>query len=175
MKTIAIILIALLPALSLSAQQTAIPNVDLRDINGKIVSSSQITQPGTATLVVFWKSTSGKCCDNLDMLQDAWEETLSLRGVKLVAICVDCNGSWTQVKPIVNGNNWDFDTYIDVNGDLKRAMNVGDVPCTMLFGEDQEMICRYNGACTGSQELICENIINHLNISEAATNYKAQK
>ena len=175
MKTIAIILIALLPVLRISAQQTSIPDVDLRDLDGKIISSSQITQPGTATLVVFWKSSSGKCCENLETLQEAWDETLKQKGVRLVAICVDCNGSWAQVKPIVNGNNWDFDTYIDVNGDFKRAMSVGDVPCTMLFDQDQNLVCRYNSACTGSQELICQNITDHLNNSVTASNFKPSK
>ena len=175
MKNIALILIALLPALSLSAQQTSIPDVDLKDIDGKTISSLEITQPGSSTLVVFWKSSSGKCCENLDILQEAYTETLKQNGVRMVAICVDCNGSWTQVKPIVNGNDWDFDTYIDVNGDLKRAMNVGDVPCTMLFDEDQNLICRYNSACTGSHEFICENILNHLNSGVTASNFRTAK
>jgi len=172
MKKLALILITLWPALWISAQQASIPDVDLRDIDGNIISSLQITEPGTSTMVVFWKSSSGKCCDNLEKLQEAWEETLSRQGVRMVAICVDCNGSWTQVKPIVNGNSWDFDTYIDVNGDFKRAMSVGDAPCTMLFDEDQNMICRMNSACTGSQEFICNNIMDHLNLSETASNFK---
>jgi cytochrome c biogenesis protein CcmG, thiol:disulfide interchange protein DsbE len=175
MKTIAIILISLLPVLRLSAQTASIPTVDLRDLNGKIVSSATIAQPGQATLIVFWKSSSGKCCDNLDKLQEAWEETLTRYGVKMVAICVDCNGSWTQVKPIVNGNSWDFDNYVDVNGDFKRAMNVGDAPCTLLFDGSQNQVCRYNGACAGSQEFICNNILEHLNITATAENFQAKK
>jgi len=170
MKKTALFLIALWPSLWMSAQQNNVPDADLRDINGKIVSSSQIIEPGKSTLVVFWKSSSDKCCANLETLQSAWEETLSQHGVKMVAICVDCNGSWTQVKPIVNGNNWDFDTYIDVNGDFKRAMNVGDAPCTLLFDKEQNLVCRYNSACTGSQEFICTNILDHLDLTETAQN-----
>jgi len=175
MKNIALFLLAFWPALWMSAQSTTIPNVDLKDIDGKTVSSSQITQAGSSTLVVFWKSSSSKCCDNLEMLREAWNETLRQKGVKLVAICVDCNGAWGHVKPLVNGNNWDFDTYIDVNGDFKRAMSVGEVPCTMLFDEDQNLVCRYNAVCTGSQDFICENIMEHLNITATASNFKAGK
>jgi cytochrome c biogenesis protein CcmG/thiol:disulfide interchange protein DsbE len=175
MKTLALILIALTPAVSLSAQQASIPDVDLRDLNGKIISSTEIIQSGKPTLLIFWKSSSGKCCENLETLQSAWEGTLAQHGIKLVAICVDCNGSWTQVKPIVDGNNWDFDTYIDVNGDMKRAMNVGDVPCTMLFDEGQNIVCRMNSACTGTEEFICSSIMDHLNNSATAENYKGNK
>jgi len=175
MKKLTLVLIALWPALWMSAQQTAIPEADLRDLDGKIISSTEIIVPGTSTLVVFWKSSSGKCCENLDLLQEAWEETLKHKGIRLVAICVDCTGSWTQVKPIVYGNNWDFDTYIDVNGDFKRAMNVGDVPCSMLFDKDQNLVCRMNSACTGSQEYLCNNIIDHLSTSVTASNFKTGK
>ena len=174
MKKITLILVALLPVLWISAQQTSVPKIDLRDCNGKLVSSTQIIQKGTPTLLVFWKSSSTRCCENLEILQGAWDATLRQNGVKMVAICVDCNGTWTQVKPIVNGNNWDFENYVDVNGDFKRAMNVGDVPCTMLFDGDQNMICRYNSGCTGSQEYICKNILEHLNIGSMASNFIAK-
>jgi cytochrome c biogenesis protein CcmG/thiol:disulfide interchange protein DsbE len=175
MKNIALFLFASMPALWLSAQQSAIPDVDLRDVDGNIISSSQITQPGSSTMVVFWKSSSGKCCNNLETLGEAWEKTLSQQGVRMVAICVDCNGSWSHVKPLVNGNSWDFETYIDVNGDFKRAMSVGEVPCTMLFDEDQNLVCRYNTVWPGDQEFICGNILEHLNKSVTAANFEAGK
>jgi cytochrome c biogenesis protein CcmG, thiol:disulfide interchange protein DsbE len=169
MKNIAITLLMLGLSMYVSAQTTVIPDVDMRDLDGNIVSSLQIAQPGTSTLVIFWKSTSGKCCDNLDLLQDAWDDTLGNTGMRMVAICIDCNGSWSHIKPIVNGNSWDFDTFIDVNGDFKRAMAVSDVPCTMLFDEEQNLVCRYNSFCAGSQEMICKNIFEHLNLSSASS------
>ena len=172
MKKLALSLIALWPALWMSAQTSSIPAVELRNIDGMIVSSSEITEPGSPTLVVFWKSSSGKCCENLDQLQETWEDSLRHLGVKMVAICVDCNGAWTQVKPIVNGNDWDFDTYIDVNGDFKRAMNVGDLPCSMLFDSDQNLVCRMNSACTGSEEYLCASVLDHLNLAVTADNIK---
>jgi len=175
MKNIALFLIAFMPALWLSAQQTSVLNVDLRDVDGNIISSSQITRPGAPTMIVFWKSSNNRCCADLETLSEAWDETLRQQGVRMVAICVDCNGSWSHVKPLVNGNSWDFDTYIDVNGDFKRAMNVGEVPCTMLFDGNQNLVCRYNSVCPGSQEFICENILDHLNTGVTASNFKAAK
>jgi hypothetical protein len=175
MKKIIATLITLLPALWLAAQQSSIPSAELRDIDGKIVPSSQIMQPGSATLLVFWKSSSGKCCDNLEEMEQAWEETLKGQGVRLVAICVDCNGSWTQARAVADGNGWEFDTYIDVNGDFMRAMCVGDVPCSMLYDQNQNLVCRYNSGCTGSQEYICENIMSHLVSTAIAYDLKAEK
>lgn len=162
MKNIVLALFALLPALWATAQENHLPAINLRDVDGKVVCASSITDSGRATLLVFWKSSSIKCCENLETLYDAWTNNLKAKGIKLVAICIDCNGSWTHVKPIVNGNDWDFETYIDVNGDFKRAMSIGDGPCSLLFDQDQNLVYWYNAACTGSEEYICHNLLEHL-------------
>ncbi|MDX9905405.1 MAG: redoxin domain-containing protein [Bacteroidales bacterium] len=175
MKTLIVILIVLLPTASLFAQRTSIPDVNLRDLDGNLISADEISNSGDPTLLIFWKASSGKCCENLETFRSVWEETLVGYGINMVAICIDCNGSWTQVKPIVYGNNWDFETYIDVNGDFKRALNVGDAPCTMLFDGDQNLLCRMNSVCAGSDEFICANILGQLNIHLTNNNYQAEK
>jgi len=67
----------------------------------------------------------------------------------IISICVDCNGSWGQVKPFVKGKGYDFETYVDINGDLKHAMNAGTVPCTIVFDKNNDQICRYDNYCAG--------------------------
>ena len=56
MKTIAIILIALLPALTLPAQNSSIPKADLRDLNGKIISGDLKPSTDTNTHLVLYKN-----------------------------------------------------------------------------------------------------------------------
>lgn len=79
----------------------------------------------------------------------------------MICICVDGTGSWSHVKPVVDGNCWEFDTYVDVNCDLKRAMNVTNVPCTILLDGSKNLICRYNGFCIGADQMLCEKIRDH--------------
>jgi hypothetical protein len=171
MKNIALLLIALLPVIGLTAQNNHLPDIDLRDLDGKVVSASTIADSGQATLLVFWRSSSNKCCENLGNIQEAWIETLRGRGVKMIAICIDCNGSWTHVKPLVNGRDWEFETFIDVNGDFKRAMSISDAPCSLLFDEDQNLVYWYNAAYTGTQDFICQNIMEHLENDQAKTEF----
>mgnify|MGYP001228397448 CR=1 FL=1 len=161
MKTLAIAFLIFLPLTWLNAQQQVFAT-ELTDLDGNKTNSWEIIEPGTTTLLVFWKSSSAKCCDNLENLQSAWTDTLKNRGVKLIAICVDCNGSWSHIKPMMAGKNWDFESYIDLNGDFRRMMGVTDVPCTMLLDQNQSLLCRYNGFCNGGSELICEKILKHI-------------
>jgi hypothetical protein len=174
MKKIALILTLSLPMSWLGAQSYGMPDAELRNIDGYIVSSAQVVKAGNATLLVFWNAANRECCENIDLMNEAWIESLRQQGIKMVAISARCNGSWTQVKPVVHGNGWEFETYIDVNGDFVRAMCVGEMPCAMLFGEDQKLLCRYNSACTGDQDFICGNILEHLYKEEATVELSSE-
>jgi cytochrome c biogenesis protein CcmG, thiol:disulfide interchange protein DsbE len=172
MKKTALFLIACWPVLWLPAQTLSIAEAELRDLDGKSISSAEIIRNGKPTLLVFWEPADRSGCDNLENIASAWSQSLKQQGVDLVAICTDRCGSWTRVKPIVNGNGWEFATYIDVNGEFKRSMNAGEHSCTMLFDENRNMVCRIDGGCTGSEEFICLNILEHFNIVATAANYK---
>jgi len=159
MKTLSLFIALLWAVLGLHAQSETFPGINLKTPDGNSVSAAKIFSREQPTLLIFWKSTSEKCCENLENIQNAWTESLAEKGVKLVAICVDCSGGWGHVKPIVMGKGWVFETYIDVNGDFKRAMNVNTIPCTILLNENLKQVCRYNGFCAGSGEMICEKVI----------------
>lgn len=158
MKTLSLFLILEFAAIMIVAQPANFSGVQLKTTDGVTVDASQILNTDGFTLMVFWKSGNAKCCDNIQSLQNAWISSLKDKGVKLVAICVDCTGSWTHVKPFVSARNWDFQVFVDVNGDFKRFMNVSIVPSTLILNENSEVVCRQNGFCAGDDSMICEMI-----------------
>jgi len=162
MKTLTILMLLIGSSLWLTAQIKKMPSEALVNLDGTTIMSTKILDTASPTIVVFWKSGNNKCCDNLENLQSIWLDNLQQQGIKMVAICTDCNGSWSNIKPMVYGKNWEFEVYIDPNGNFKRAMNVGDVPTTMLFDQYQQLLCRNNGYCAGDEELICEKINQHI-------------
>lgn len=161
MKKVSVFLAAFFIIIFLSAQNGYLPYAELKTIDGISVTTDEIIEPGVITILVFWKSCNSKCSQSLDAMHEVWLDSLEERGVKMIAICVDGLGSWDHVKPLVYGNSWDFDTYIDVNCDLKRAMNVGSVPCTFLLDASQNLICRHDGFCIGAEAMLCEKIHHH--------------
>jgi len=106
-------------------------------------------------------------------MQSAWISQLKDKGVKLIAICVDCRGTWSYLKPFVQGKAWDFDVYIDVNGDFKRAMGVTDAPYTLLLDKNQKVVCRSAGYCSGNEEFVCQKILHCLEDAEGGTGFQA--
>ena len=166
MKTIVFYIVLVFSCLSLEAQQSQKPGEELRNLTGDLVSFSDIVTPGHPAVLVFWKSGSSKCCENLETMQSAWLSTLKNEGVNFIAICEDCSGSWSHVKPIVAAKDWDFDVYIDPNGDFRRSMGVTTIPTTILFDSDMKLICRHPGWCSGNEDLLCTKILGHLEASK---------
>lgn len=162
MKTALFLLLMMFSGSCLPAQETARPGAELRDLNGKPVPVSEVIVSGQPVIVILWKSKNSTCCENLEIIQSAWMKTLKEKGVRFIAVCENCSGSWSHVKPIVAGKDWEFEVYIDVNGNFKRSVGVSVIPSTLLFDSQQNLICNHPGWCSGNEELVCEKIISKL-------------
>ena len=114
MRKLTVLIALVCIILFLNAQNRCLPKAELKTLDGVTISTEKIIEPGVLTILVFWKSCNTKCIENLVALHDIWLDSLEDKGVKMIAICTDCVGSWDHVRPFVNGNSWKFDTYIDV-------------------------------------------------------------
>ena len=88
-----------------------IPAVTLYTLDGLPVNSTLINNANKPMIMVFFKSYDKKCRENLIELREAHEEVLAEKGVKMVAICIDCTGSIEHIKPFVYGNGLNIDRY----------------------------------------------------------------
>lgn len=161
MKTIFITLILMLFLTQSNAQNFYASSESLKTLDGTTIDVNDILS-SRGTILVFWESNSSKCSNNLENLQESWVEQVKALGVNLVAICIDSPGDWVRIKPYVSGKGWEFDTYVDTNGDLKRALGITTTPYTILLDGDQNIKCRYPGYCSGDETQICDKIIHCL-------------
>lgn len=149
------------------AAQNFFSDIELRNVDGNIVKSGNIFSQNHPVVMIFWNSYNPRCCDNLENMQSAWISRLKESGVNLVAVSIDCRGSYSYVKPFIQGKEWEFDIYIDTNGDFKRALGVTDAPYTLLFDKNQKLICRHQGYCSGNEDMVCEKILHCLSESNS--------
>ncbi len=161
MKTKLTALILLLFVFQTNAQNFYASGEKLKALDGSSILVDEVLSK-EGTILVFWESNSSQCCSNLENMQESWIEQVRAYGVNMVAICVDNPGMWMKIKPYVSGKGWEFDTYVDTNGDLKRALGITTTPYTILLDGEQNIKCRYPGYCSGDETQICEKIINCL-------------
>lgn len=116
-----------------SAQQKDLPAVTLIDLEGKKVDFSSLEKEEKPVIVSFWATWCGPCLKELAAIHDVYNDWQKETGVKLIAVSIDDAKSVKRVKPLVNGKGWDYTILLDTNHDLKRAMNVVNVPFTVVI------------------------------------------
>lgn len=158
MKTTLSCLMLLTLSLCALSQEFYALNEPIKTVDGSTIEMNDVLTSTQGTILIFWEANSNQCCNNLENLQEAWVEELKKLGIDLVAICVNCPGSWSRIKPMVAGKGWDFDLYIDMNDNLKRTLGITTAPYTILLDGDKNIRCRYPGYCSGDEVQICEKI-----------------
>lgn len=137
----------------------ALPSVDIKTMDGRNFNTSKIENDGNPIIVSFWATWCKPCVKELSTIADEYVDWQDETGVKLVAISIDDARNMQKVAPFVNGKGWEYEVYVDTNGDLKRAMNVNTVPHTFLLNGDGEVIYSHNSYSPGDEIELYEKVV----------------
>jgi thiol-disulfide isomerase/thioredoxin len=162
MRKILITAFALLAVTVLMAQQDfigrTIPSVDIQTLDRKVFNTENISNDGKPMVLTFWALWCKPCIRELNAIADVYEDWQDETGVKVVAVSIDDARSLPQVAPTINGNNWDYEVYLDPNGDFKRAMGVNMIPHLFLLNNDGEIVYQHTSYAEGTEEELYELI-----------------
>ncbi len=136
---------------SLSIAQGKLPNVMVQNLEGKKVDVRTLSNNGKPIIVNFWATWCAPCKKELSAIAEKYSDWQDETGVKLVAVSIDDARTSARVKPYVSGQDWDYEVYLDPNGDLKRALNVNNVPHTFLVNGDGEIVWQHNNYEPGDE------------------------
>ena len=110
-----------------------LPSVTLKDLDGKSVNMSKYNNSDKPIIVSFWATWCGPCIKELTAINEVYASWQKETGVELVAVSIDDSRTKARVKPQVKGKSWKYTVVLDENQELKRALNVGNVPYTMVL------------------------------------------
>jgi thiol-disulfide isomerase/thioredoxin len=162
MKKVLLSLSFLVLALMAQAQTTdkarKIPSVDIKTLDGKTFSTANLGNEGKPVIISFWATWCKPCISELINISDVYPDWQKETGVKLVAVSIDDVRNAAKVKPLVNGKAWTYDVYLDQNQDLKRALNVNNVPHTFLLNGKGEIVWQHNSYAEGDEKHLYEMV-----------------
>jgi len=135
-----------------------LPAVELRTIKGEKANTSAFTNDGKPMIIDFWATWCKPCIEELTAIHEVYADWQKETGVKLIAVSIDDSKTATRVAPFVNGKGWEFESYIDINAEFKRAMNVNMPPHTFIVNGKGEVVWQHVGFAEGNEEEIYEVI-----------------
>lgn len=138
-----------------------LPSVELKDVNGKTVNTSQIDNNGKPVIISFFATWCKPCLRELKAINEVYQDWQDETGVKLVAVSIDDGQNAQRVKPLVDGFGWEYDVLLDTNSDFKRAMNVNNVPHVFVLDGNGKIVYDHSGYTDGSEQHLIEVIREH--------------
>jgi cytochrome c biogenesis protein CcmG/thiol:disulfide interchange protein DsbE len=160
-KTIKIAIItglAMLAVAFTSPNEKTIPTVNVKNLQGKTVSTKLFKNDGKPMVISFWATWCSPCKKELNNIAEVYEDWQDETGVKLIAVSIDDARNKHKVKPYVDSKGWEYEVYIDANQDLKRAMNVNNVPYTFLVDGNGKIVYEHNNYVPGDEDNLYKKI-----------------
>lgn len=147
---------------SMNAQETpktgGIPNVKVKGLDGAVINTDMITNDGKPIILSFWATWCKPCINELTIINEVYADWQKETGVKIVLISIDDARSVASVAPFLNGKGWEYEAYLDSNGDFKRAMNVNMVPHTFLLNGNREVVDQHTSFAPGDEDKLFEKV-----------------
>ena len=154
MKKILMMAMMVVAAVALHAQ---VPNVQLKNINGKTIQTASIANNGGKPVIIsFWATWCKPCLRELKAIHEVYPDWQDETGVRMIIVSIDQAQDANKVKPLVDGFGWEYEVLLDPNGDFKRAMNVQNVPHVFVINGKGKIVYNHAGYVDGGEEDIRE-------------------
>lgn len=151
MRTVAILTAALfLIAIAIPAWAAkTVPNFRLNNVDGKKVTFDDLAAKYELMAFVFWATGCAPCKDELVEINKFAGD---YDGFGVVAVSTDSARTSSQVKPYFKGQGFKFDTLLDVDGELVKALGIPGNPYALLVTAQGDIIWEHSGYRKGDEK-----------------------
>ena len=106
---------------SYSQSIRSFPEVNLKSLSGEQVSTNEIQNNGKPILIIVWATWCHHAVDGMTSIADDYfDDWIEDYGLKVVSISVDDARNIPKVGPMVNGNGWEYEIYLDYKNDNNK-------------------------------------------------------
>ena len=156
----------LLILLAVPVAHAQLPQVELKDLQGKSINTSELTNEGKPFIISFFATWCKPCLRELKAIHEVYVDWQEETGVKLVAVSIDEGQNADRVKPLVDALGFEYEVLLDPNGDFKRAMNVNMIPHVFVIDGKGNVAYAHTGYTEGGEQELIAKVRELLKLEE---------
>ena len=145
------VIITIVLAAWIAGGYAALPDVTLKDINGKEVNIASLSNSGKPVILSFFATWCKPCMRELKAIHELYPDWQDEKGVQMYIVSIDTGQDVQKVAPLVNGYGWEYKVLLDPNGTLKRALNVQNVPHMFIIDSNGKTVYNHSGYTDGDE------------------------
>lgn len=153
-----LLVVMTLPFAIAQEESADLPAAEISDMTGKIVNTASIAHPGSNMLILTWGSDSKSsllCLDAIALLKDTIARTTK---TKVIMINFDPAQDAKKVEKTISEHQWTFDSYVDPNGNFKRAAAISYLPVMLIVDQNNKIVYRKAAFYLGDEQLILSEL-----------------
>lgn len=158
---VSLIFSLILLSLYASAQDSLL-QARLKSLQGKIASFSTFAKKDSLFLICFWATTSDESITELNSINANLEKWQSIRPFRFMAVSIDEGKTANKIRSTYNINEWTFEVYSDLYGDLRRALHSNNLPQSMIVYRN-DIIYEQSGWTPGTENYLIQRLLSMKN------------
>jgi cytochrome c biogenesis protein CcmG, thiol:disulfide interchange protein DsbE len=136
---------------TLAHSQKSIPDINIQDLKGNQISAKSILKD-KPTIISFWATWCKPCLQEINAINQSLSDWQKEIDFDFIAISTDDSRSKSRVLSMNNAKKWQFEVFIDENADLQRAMNILNIPYTIILNKNHQIIYQHTAYSAGDEE-----------------------
>ena len=141
-----------------AAVRAQLPSVQLKDLEGKTVNTSKLSNDGKPFVISFFATWCKPCNRELKAISEQYADWQDETGMKVIAVSIDQAQNINKVKPLVDGEGWEYEVLLDPNSEFRRAMGVQMIPHVFIIDGKGNIAESRSGYTEGAESHLIEKI-----------------
>ena len=135
-----------------------LPSVQLKDVEGKTVNTAELSNNGKPFVISFFATWCKPCNRELKAIHEQYADWQEETGMKVIAVSIDQAQNINKVKPMVDGEGWEYEVLLDPNSEFRRAMGVQMIPHVFIIDGKGKIAESRSGYTDGAESHLIEKV-----------------